>query len=83
MLTLTQAVSRSDIEGRIMKPGHPMQGGPFQFCGLYLVTDIWTKGFMSKRRAEIQATCIASGKEVTFSGIGPGFALTLFSNKKY
>lgn len=81
-LTLDRAVCKSNIEGRIMKLGHPSSGGPFQFCGLYLILSTRMKGLLFKREAVIDAMHVASGQEVTFSGIGPEFALTLFSNRR-
>ena len=82
ILSMDQAVAVSDIKGRLMKLGHP-SNGPFQFDGLFLVTGTRMKGFMSKRHALIDAIHIKSGQTVTFSGIGPEFALTLFSNKRF
>ena len=80
-MTVDQAVIASGIEGRLMKLGHP-SNGPFQFGGLYLITRTRMNGFLCRRHAEIDAVHIASGREVTFSDIGPEFALTLFSNRR-
>lgn len=82
-LTLDQSACQPNIECRLMKLGHPMARGPFQLKALYLVTHTRMEGFLFSRHAVIDAVHVASGRKVTFSGIGPEFALTLFSNKKF
>lgn len=59
------------------------QDGPFSFSGLFLITRVRMRGFLGKRQPVIEATHVASGKQVTFTDIGPEFALMLFSNNNY